>query len=303
MMNSCKIPNCRYFIELLDRLPLIKKTMKKNYKLLLIALVATIGMISCGKDDNPEKESATEIATGLEVIVGGKTYLISKVTYGDTDYGQAEYDSKGRLTKFSYFEDNELSEYYSAVYSDNQVTVTGFEDGVEESKIVGTFGANGYVSQALETSTYSDGGFNYNYKATDKFTYNNDGYVTKSARTEIETSNNPNSPSSTETSTIEFSYSNGNLVKTVEKEGEDTYTNVYEYFTDKAYSPAKDLDEFGFLFGKTSKNLVKKRTETHVNNGQSNEHVTNYTYTFNTDGLPSSVNNGYETQNISYVVK
>ncbi|HET8828890.1 MAG TPA: hypothetical protein VFM79_06095, partial [Pelobium sp.] len=116
--------------------------MKKNYKLIAIALIAMVGFTSCGKDDGAEKETTTEVGKDLEISAGGKTYLVDKLTYSAGEYSSLEYDSQGRLTKLTDF-DNGVSEYYgSLVYNGNTVTITFYDEGEEEEKIVVTLGAN-----------------------------------------------------------------------------------------------------------------------------------------------------------------
>lgn len=281
--------------------------MKKNYKLFLIALVATVGFTSCGKDDDTSKNVATDAGKNLGISVGGKTYLVDKLKYSDDEYSSAEYDSQGRLTKFTDFENGKSDYYSSLVYSGNTVTVTGFDEGIAEGKIVATLGANGYASDFVSTEEYKENGFTRTYKSTGKLTHNAEGYVTKIVTTDVESSTDPSAPQSTETSTTNYTYLNGNLAsKTetyVDNNGQTkTYNTTYEYYLDKNYSPALDLDEFEFLLTKPSKNLLKKEIQTNSESG-STPYTSNYTYTFNADGLPSTFTTDNYTTTISYIVK
>lgn len=278
--------------------------MKNNYKLLLIALVAMVGFASCGKDDDTKKDSTSEIETGLEVGADGKTYLISKIKRSDTEYGAAEYDDKGRLTKYSNYHNGEVEYYTTVKYSGNTVTLTeNYSEGGKYT-VVATLGENGYAKTAVSKETYTEGEDTYNYESTSQFTYNSDGYLIKTVESDKETSDNPDHEDETSTSITEFTYSNGNLVSSVTTYGDgNSYALTFEYYTDKDYSPVLDIEDLRFLFGKASKNLVKKKTEVEIYDGHNYNGETNYTYTFNDDGLPITVSTNGDTKTIEYIVK
>ena len=63
-------------------------------------------------------------------------------------------------------------------------------------------------------------------------------------------------------------------------------TEKYEYYTDKKNNLPSGGDEIlNFLLGKRSTNLLKKITHTYGSNNSSK--TSNYSYTFNSDGLVS----------------
>ncbi len=282
--------------------------MKNNYKTLVIALIAIVGFSSCKKDKagiDLSAEAGTEVGT----TVGDKTYLISKVKNSDTDYRSAEYDTKGRLVKFSSFYLGELENYATLAYTGNKVNITEFGAANKVNQtLVLNIGSNGYASQAVVTETEKEGPYTYTYKSTINLTHNSEGYVTKMTQTSLESSDEPNSNSETETSTTNYTYSNGNLIQLVEEyEDGDTYTEAYEYYTDKAYCAFDELDEYTHFIGKTSKNLIKKMTETDKdNNGETTyTYATSFAYTFNAQGLPNTVSESpYGSDlTIEYIVK
>lgn len=278
--------------------------MKNYYKLLLVALIATVSFASCKKDIHTGTDFTDDVGKDIGTSVGGKTYLVSKIDYSNARYTAFEYDSKGRLSKQTCFEGGKSVGYSTLTYSGNTVTI---DDTSNDAKTVLTIGANGYVSDYVRTEIYVEGKYTYTYKSTGKVTQNADGYVTKTVGTDVSSSTNPLEPQTTETSTKDFNYSNSNLTSDVEvnvRAGKTkTYTTTYEYYTEKAYSPALDIEDNNFLLTKPSKNLMKKNTQTNSEVGNT-PYITNYTYTFNTDGLPNTIKRNNDTaQTITYITK
>lgn len=274
--------------------------MKNNCKLLLIALIAIVGFVSCKKEG---KDSVSDAGTNVGTTVGSKTYLISKLIYSELNYQEIEYDAEGRVVKLTSYDDGEIESYSTIAYAGKKVTVTAFDADQEISQtILVTIGSNGYGEEAIITKTYKDDGYTYTEKSTIKLTQDGDGYVTKMTQTDEETSTEPSSTPKVETSSTDYIYANGNLQQTVETKSDNNIFIVdYEYDTDKGYNPFEDLREFAQFIGKRSKNLIKKQSQSHEGN---TTHERNYTYTFNADELPITATIGdNDPVTIEYIVR
>lgn len=276
--------------------------MKKNYKYLLIVLLATIGLAACKKDDDTAKNT---IATnGLEITAGGKTYLVSKLKLANQDYAIISYDSEARLTNYSFLE-NGRSGDKSVSYDGNKITIKSVED---ETNTVITLGANGYAETAITTELEAFGPYTNITTTTSKFTQNNEGYLIKQEDLTVLTSNNPNYQNNSYTEVIDFIYLNGNLTSKIEKGEYLTITEEYEYYTDKPHiSLLFDLKDLGYLLGKCSKNMVKKTIYTvEDGGGQLSKSESTVNYAFNSEGLPitATINNSEPIKiDIEYIVK
>lgn len=276
--------------------------MKKNYKFLIIALLAIIGLASCKKDDDTAKDPQSITTDGLKITAGGKTYLVSKFKTSNKDYLEFSYNSEGRLTKYNLFENGEYRDMNFS-YDGNTITVTHIDD--DESTIVLKLDANGYGGTAITTESFKNPPYTYNSETKAKFTYDAEGYLIKVEESTVETNDGPNATPRTYSTTTDFTYANGNLIRSVNKSEGWTYTEEYEYYTDKPNIPFLFDTYQTSLLGKTSKNLVKKATYTYDDGrSQLGKHESTYSYTFNTDGLPITATADDGTKiTIEYITK
>lgn len=276
--------------------------MRKSYNFLLIALLAVIGFTSCKKDDDAQ-HSKSVTANGLEIIAGGKTYLVSKFKTSGQDYIELNYDSNGRLTRHNFFEDGKVYQNMNFSYNENTITITYVDDN--ESSAIMKLGANGYGQTATTKKSFKSPPYIYKKETSVKFTQNAEGYLTKIEEFIVETNDEPNASPRNYTATTDFVYSDGNLVRSVNKSEGLTFTEEFEYYTDKPNVPLLFDTYQIFLLGKPSKNLVKKLTHTDDHGGsQSYKHESTYTYTFNANGLPITATADDGTKvTIEYIAK
>lgn len=255
----------------------------KNLKLLMLLLVAvSIGFTGCkNNDDEPE----TKTADGTIKTPSGKSCLISKIKY-DSEHEVIEYDSQNRPVKISYFDGTTLEGYETISYSSSQIVVKNYDDGQLEETITFIV-SNGVVTGQTETYTRTDNGVTYTTVTQRTFEHNAEGFLTKMISNETTTSNPASATQSYKTTTV-YTYQNGNLTSEVSTYIEngtnntETRTSTYEYYTDKMNT--LPFDEEDFLLTKPNKNPVKKKTESHSQQGSST-YISNYTYTYNSDGL------------------
>ncbi len=277
--------------------------MKNNCNILLLILMATIGLSACKKDDDNKKDVPGVIHAGLEVNAAGKSHLVTKIGSSDKDYVTADYDSEGRFIKYSLIENGNIETQSSLTYTGNTVTINAIEDG-EKSTATVHLGGNGYAKEVVEINIYKDGAYNYTIKSTGKITQDSEGYVSKIESSTVETSDEPNFQTSNYTTSTEFTYLGGNLLRSVIKSDELTYTEEYEYYSDKPYVPLMFEMYTSFLLGKPSKNLVKKVTRNLELGGQSHNVVSSYIYTFDGVGLPvSATSDSGDKVSIKYIIK
>ena len=253
---------------------------------LLISGIISITILSCKKDNNEEPVLTDPVAEGSTIIAGTKKCLLIKLTDGD-DYQTYEYDSKNRPVKENYSSKGVADGYQKITFNGSDITLEYYDkNNVKDEVYTFKLGSNGYISSATNVYTSLNGGFTDTETENTTFTYNSEGYLTKRVDTEVITSNNPRFVSSTETDTYTYTYSNGNLVSYEGGSGSNIMTEKYEYYTDKKNNLPSGGDEIlNFLLGKRSTNLLKKITHTYGSNNSSK--TSNYSYTFNSDGLVS----------------
>lgn len=263
---------------------------------LLIALI-TFSVMSCKKDNTEDLVSPPD-GSGAAIIAGSKSCLLTKLGYDNSYYETFEYDSKNRPVKENYFENGVADGYLKFTYNGNDITQEYYnKNNVKEDVYTFKLGSNGYISSAVYSYTYLDGGFSYTDTENSTLTYNTEGYLVKVVSTEVTTSNKPGYVSSKETNSSTYIYSNGNLLSSEQKIGSDTYTTKYEYYTDKPNNLQVGDDEIlNFLLGKRSINLLKKETESSTSSAS---YINSYTYTFNADGLISKQVKSSSGSNIS----
>lgn len=233
----------------------------------MVAAVAAISIASCKKDDTDDL---------------GDNCMITQVA-NEGDISKLTYDNLGRLVKISEIAGDDGS---TITYASNKITVKDDDtDDITELTL-----QNGRVVKSMEVGD-SD------YEA---YTYNSEGYLIT-----IEQHDPAQSPQLE--STTEITYSGGNISKVTEtdSDGSVEVTN-YEYSADTApsvlftASPLFDLVENyfpGINYGKDSKNLRVKSTETSTSNDPNNpstsKGISTFTYAKDAKG-------NYTTMTINY---
>lgn len=260
---------------------------------LLTALILLFFISACKKDeDNVDNNTP----------LPQKSCFINTIVSG-TDKTVYTYDAENRVIKVESFEANVLDYYETFTYTNSNVTVKYFEgNGTADGQDVAEM-QNGRVTKVVSTDSYTNNGFTETYTSTYVYEYNSAGFLTKSTGESKTTTNKPNTPATTSTETITYTYQNDNLSQKVEsyQSGSSSYTSTYsyEYFTDKdnvvniGYEIGDYDDEYVFLFGKQSKNLIKKVSyvDRDVNSGVTQNYSGSSTYTFDYDanGKPNKV--------------
>ena len=270
--------------SLLIPLHTLKHKMMKNK--LLTALILMFLISSCEKsEDKIDNIPITQKGCYLSTVVEG-TY---KTVY--------TYDTENRVIKTEYFEANVLDYYETFTYTNTNVTIKYFEgNGTADGQDVAEM-QNGRITKSVDTDTYTDNGFTYTYIATYVFEYTNVGFLIKTTGEFKTTTNKPNTPATTKTASTTYTYQNDNLIQTnyVSSSSNSISTDNYEYYTDKdnvlnmGYDIGDD-DSHIFLFGKQSKNLLKKASylSKEIYNGVTYNSSGNdaYTYEYDSNNKP-----------------
>ncbi|MDL2223422.1 DUF4595 domain-containing protein [Bacteroidales bacterium OttesenSCG-928-M11] len=165
--------------------------------------------------------------------------------------GKYQMSYKGKkLSNFKYYDyEGDLDTNISFSYSENKATMYD-----QDNKLYYEFNEKGYVTSIYDKNRYFEG----------TCSYDSDGYITQLISEE-------NEDDYSYSSTIDFSYDNGNLIKSIEKNIEDgeeditLHTYFYSEHENKSMLNFIGYDEFdyflystsGFL-GKASKNLVSE---------------------------------------------
>ena len=243
--------------------------MNTKIKLLMVAIVAVVSIVSCKKEINwnafPDPQGngckLTSLKADLDVL-------------GSYDISFA-YDALGRVLKAT-TTDGQINNF---TYTAEKITAKDQDGSISEIVLENKRAVSSKREDALTV-----GGAVFSY--TKKYTYNSDGYL-------IQVKNYLNGELS---STDDLSYTNGNLVKVVSTDPNQTFTTTtnYSYSTDVAvnvYDVADPLyyhvDYFsGGYYGKQSKNvLIKSSSKTVDRNGKPlNEDVSIYTYQVDAKG-------------------
>ena len=276
---------------------------------LFTALILMFLISSCEKsEDKIDNNPVPQKGCFLNTVVSG------------TDKTVYTYDAENRVIKIESFEANVLEYYETFAYTNTNVTVKYFEgNGTADGQQVAEM-QNGRITKSVNTGTYPNNGFTYTYTDTYIYEYNSAGFLIKTNGEFKESTNKPNTPATTSTETKIFTYQNDNLTQTVDNDlsstSNSTVTNTYEYYTDKdnvtnmGYEIGDYDDDYVFLFGKQSKNLIKKVSyvERDIINGVTYNYSGNSAYTFDYDanGKPnkatevsSNTSNGKTTNRTS----
>lgn len=255
----------------------------KNLTKILLSIYVAIMMIAvaCKKEDtvSPEVCKVSSIKSYNE-----KAKTIETIQY--------EYNTDGKVSKITYSPillANKNQAYEIISYSSTAIIFTLYDD---KNKIISTstyqLNPAGYVSEITEFGKYT-------------FDYDNQGLLIKESTVGFGVF------------ITNYNYTDGNLtsIRQLDDKGKMTYSIVNEYYLDKPDVLKIDKTN-GFwkniigqsVFGKGSKNLLKKTTE---NNGSTTV-ITDYTYTFDSKGNPvqvvSKASNGYNyTADLTYLCK
>ena len=256
---------------------------------LLTALILLFFISACKKDEDTIDNSP----------IPQKGCFINTVVSG-TDKTVYTYDTENRVIKIEAFEANVLDYYETFTYTSTNVTIKFFEgNGTADGQQVAEM-QNGRINKSVYTESYTSNGFTYTDTQTEIFDYNSAGFLVKSTEDSKTTTNKPNTPATTSSGTITFTYLNDNLTQIANsyQSSSTNYTSTlnYEYYTDKdnvlnmGYDIGDD-DGHVFLFGKQSKNLLKKASyvDKDIYNGITYNSSGNsaYTYGFDSNGKPN----------------
>ena len=251
---------------------------------LLTALILMFLISSCEKSqDKIDNNPVPQKGCFLNTVVSG------------TDKTVYTYDTENRVIKIEAFEANVLEYYETFAYTNTNVTIkyfngNGTADGQEVAEM-----QNGRITKSVNTNTYTDNGFTYTYTDSYVFEYNGVGFLIKTTGDSKKITTKPNTPATTSSETKTYTYQNDNLTQTIEnyQSSATNYnsTNTYEYYTDKdnvtnmGYEIGDYDDGYVFLFGKQSKNLVKKSSyvSKDIYNGATSNYSGNSAYTFDYD--------------------
>jgi hypothetical protein len=217
----------------------------KNFTKISILIFFIASVMACKKDNT--------VVTPVEVCKVSLLTNTDKANEITTE--QYEYNSDGKVSKITYKD----GRYAVIDYSSTAMVVSITDKNNKKASYSYTLNAAGYVTKG-PVSVY----LNYGDAI---YEYNSDGYLIKTSYQDL----NGNTT---------YSYTDGNLTSS-------TVTGItitYEYYTDKLNNLGSNggiFKAFGQnLYGKPSKNLVKKFTYT--SSGQSL--IGNYTYAFDSKG-------------------
>ena len=275
---------------------------------LLTVLILLFFISACKKEEDTIDNSP----------IPQKGCFINTVVSG-TDKTVYTYHAENKVIKIEYFEANVLDYYETFTYTSSNVTIKYFEgNGTADGQEIAEM-QNGRITKSISTDNYTDNGFTYTYLATYIFEYNSAGFLIKTTGESKTTTNKPNTPATTSSETKTYTYQNDNLTQTIENYQSSTSnsneTNTYEYYTDKdnvinmGYDIGDD-DSYVFLFGKQSKNLLKKASDvgrdTYNGNAYNYSGNSTYTYVYDSNGKPnkatevfSNTSNGTTTNRTS----
>lgn len=255
----------------------------KNLTKILLSIYVSIMMIAvaCKKENTVSPEVCK--------VSSVKSYNEKTKT---TETIQYEYNTDGKVGKMTYSPivlANKNQAYEIISYSSTAIIFTLYDD---KNKIISTstyrLNSSGYVSEIMNF-----GKFTYEYDGqgflVKELTEGFGQYITN------------------------YTYTDGNLtsIKELDDKGKTTYTITNEYYLDKP-NPLKIDKSIGFwknivgqnLFGKSSRNLLKKSTE----NSGSTTIITDYTYSFDDKGNPIQLiekasNGSNYTSDLTYLCK
>jgi Domain of unknown function (DUF4595) with porin-like fold len=255
----------------------------KNFTKISILIFFTASMMACKKDNT--------VVTPVEVCKVSKlSYVDSKqVTTSSTTY---EYNSDGKVSKAT---DSRTGNYYTISYSSTAIVIIQFDKNNKQ----GT--SNSYI---LNSAGYIVKGDYYGVVQT--YEYDSQGYLMKLSYLS----------SGGGTFTTNYTYTDGNLtnIKSYDPLGKLYYSASFDYYLDKTNTLGDDNSGSTVvfipnqnLFGKGSKNLVKKLTLI-INSTPAQTTITDYTYTFDTKGNITRVvdsSSGRETYatDLEYICK
>lgn len=208
----------------------------------MVAFVAIISILSCKKEiDYSDPNSNGCQLTSWKLISGTGEFTLNM-----------EYDAMGRVIK----ESDSEGETYTRVFTANKITATD-PDGVVDELILSngraiSSGSGGVIEAGVAR-----------FENTKKYSYDADGYLTK-----VETYQ-----SGILVQTNVFSYADGNLIKSVIREGstgEIQNTTTFTYRSEKAVNTSLSSDPLttfvdyqkGGYFGKASKNFIASESYT-----------------------------------------
>lgn len=237
--------------------------MNKQIKFFMVAFVAIISILSCKKEiDYSDPNSNGCQLTSWKVISGTGEFTLNM-----------EYDAMGRVIK----ESDSEGETYTRVFTANKITATD-PDGVVDELILSngraiSSGSGGVIEAGVAR-----------FENTKKYSYDADGYLTK-----VETYQ-----SGILVQTNVFSYADGNLIKSVIREGstgEIQNTTTFTYRSEKAVNTSYASDplvtfvdyQTGSYFGKASKNAIASSTYTAFGLTGDIEMIVGSTYTYRFD--------------------
>src|SRR5690606_36616754 len=158
-------------------------------KLFMLMMAAAVMFAGCSKDgdDNPQLEKE------CRVVSLGESWYFDGITF--------EYDGQRRITKIS-GSDGTFNSISTVNYQSNKITVATHDDG--ELYMTSEFTLNGSGLVTSAEIKFSGGDF-----TTIEYSYM-DGYLAKRSQSIESAGDFPNSQS-----TVDLTYSNGNLTKTV----------------------------------------------------------------------------------------
>lgn len=242
--------------------------MIKNKLLSLLFLGVVI--LSCSDDDeSPNTNPIGEIPCTL-----------TELNYGSDAKETYEWNGN-QLTKIAFIEDGEEEGYVQIQYANGKVSkVEEYEEGELEGTKSYEYGSNGQWSRIVETYAGDDNSGTV-YTAT---------YDANGLRTKIVFEYNYDGIEETEVE--EYTYADGNLVKTeatwTSSSGSHTTISTYEYSDEE--NKLGPLQEFLNMIyhgdASPSKNYETKQIQT-SNGVQSGSSTTEYT--FNDEGLPTQM--------------
>jgi len=235
-------------------------------KVLGLFVVAALSLTACGDKDDDAQPVLDQTACKLtqvtdedetSVVEYNANGYISKITMTEAD-GEDEsvyvttytYDASNKLIKEEYTLDGENDGYTTYEYSNNLIS---------------------------KSKGYYDGELQY----TAAYTYDSNNRIT--AITEVENG-------SEEQYSITFAYNSGGNVSQMDtKFMNETFMSVkYENYDNKL-TPFAAIKGMANPYGGSSKNNPGKETMTFYLSGEPESTVTNYTYQYNSNNLPTKI--------------
>lgn len=257
----------------------------------LMTGVMSVGMVSCGDDDEADEIGTTKVSSSAFYDIDGQR--VQSVGY----LVNCAYDNNGDLQYLSLWNDD-----YKV--SNNPFKLT-YDDRYSVREITATFNGSGYISSLKMSRTYYNNEYDKDDETTTaSFSYNGNGQITKIT---MKSSEPDGYWSANGTATLTYS---GTVLKkisakVVEKEGKETYTinstyefvyqsqyeNKYQQYT-PGYGRLFDEDTVGLfligMFGKASSQLPDEiaREVVETEDGEKDTHTStlHWSYSFNSNG-------------------